>query len=148
MGARLAWRRSGGARSSLAAWGLCSHTRASPLPPNSLCNQAKRNAASNTFSAFEYLGKAASTYLLYFYLRSDLGGILSLAGEPAAASATAASDYQYREGGSAASFAASGEGAAADPSASAAPYSGGFNTGAYNASPPGKAPGGGYQSSL
>ena len=120
-----------------------------PRTPTSGAPQVKRNAASSTFSAFEYLGKAASTYLLYFYLRSDLGGILSLAGEPAAASAAAAgADYQYREGSSAVAYAAS-EGPAAEPSASAPPYSGGFNSGAYNASPPGKAAGGGgYQSSL
>ena len=98
----------------------------------------KRPGASTAFSAFEYIGKAACTYLLYYYLRSDLGGILSLAGEPGAAGAGAGAEYSYKESSSATTFSAS-EGAAD----AAPPFSGGYATGGgYNAAAPAS---GGYQ---
>lgn len=84
-------------------------------------SQVPRSAGATTFSAFEYVGKLGSTYLLYFYLRSDLGGVLSLAGEPGAGAAAGAG----LEGGvDPAAFGASdGGGAEAAP-----PYSGGYAT--------------------
>ncbi len=102
--------------------------------------QVPRSPASTTFSAFEYILKAASTYLLYFYIRSDLGAIISLGGEPVRQTeAVIPSAYNY---------AASDKGAGG----AEAPYSGGYPTGqegsgGYNsvAIPSSPGGGGGYQ---
>ena len=129
----------------------------SPPPPThtrahnrTLHLKIKRDGAAAAFSALEYLGKAAATYLLYYYLRSDLGGVLTLAGEPTGAAGGA--EYQYKDSSSAGPTFAAADGGASDAASSGAgataPYSGGYNVptgGGYNASP---AKGGGYQSSL
>ena len=125
-------------------WSLCVLLTAPHLHPPSHLHppQAKRSPASNAFCAFQYIFKAAATYLLYQYLRSDLGGILSLAGEPGATpSAITGADYQYKD--SSAAFAGAGEGA----SEAQVPYSGGYTlpSGGYNSSP---ASGGSYQTKL
>ncbi len=121
------------------------HTHSKPPKP-----QIKRDGAAAAFSALEYLGKAAATYLLYYYLRSDLGGVLTLAGEPTGAPGVA--DYQYKDSSSSGPAFAAADGGASDAASSGAgataPYSGGYNVptgGGYNASP---VKGGGYQSSL